>query len=203
MLKSNNPFIFFLDLETTGFSPVKNDAIQLAALVAKKEGDEYIKLDTINEFMRPNCRETWTEGAERIHKISLAEALTFQHPRDALVKLLNFLVPYKHENNEPLLFVDHSMRMFDYKFLLNAFMKEGLEQSFAKVFNPQHYESTVTIANTYKPATGLQNSKLGTVAEYFKIELDHHEASSDVNACFEIYKQFKKMKLGLGFFDDD
>lgn len=202
-MKSNNPYIFICDLETTGFSYTKNDVIELAGIIVEKKGDEYVRLNSFYGRCRPYSRDTWTTGAERIHKIPLSEALKFQHPRQMLIKFLNFLVPYKSNNNKPLLFVSHCKNKFDIKFVYHAFVKEAIHPSFCKVFNFEFTESTVDLADKYKSMTGLTDSKLPTVADYFNIKMDHHKAMADTEACFEIYKEFKKMKLGLGIFHEE
>lgn len=202
-MKNNNPYIFITDLETTGFSPMRNDMIELAGIIAKKDDDgKYQKIATFNERCRPYSRESWTEGAEEAHKITLHEALGFQHPRGMLINFLNFMVPFKSASNWPLTFVFHGKNKFDFKFLMNAFMKEDLVYSFYKIFNMGNVESTYDLYSKYKHVLGLENLKLPTLAKYFDIHLDHHSAPSDANACFEIYKIVKEAKFGLGLFQD-
>jgi DNA polymerase III epsilon subunit-like protein len=198
-----NPYVHFIDLETTGFSPSKNDVIEVAAIIAKKQNDgTLIRVDQFNEFCSPYHEDRWTIGAEKIHRISKRRAFSEQHPRKLLIKYLHFLKEYKDKDNNPLLYVCHSKNFFDYRHHFNMFLKEGLQDSFNKVFSLERYESTINLAEKYISATGLENSKLPTLAEYFNVELDHHNALSDANACFEIYKILKKYKTGLGLFDE-
>lgn len=188
-----NNYIFVTDIETTGFSPNKNDIIELAGIIVKKEGDNLKYIDSFCERCRPYSIDSWTAGAEMIHKIRMDEAFTFQHPRKMLINLLKFLLPYKHDDNLPLLFICHAKNKFDYKFIKNAFLKEGLINSFHKVFSENNYESTIDLASKYKDVLGVDNLKLSTLADYFNVELSHHEAFSDANACLEIYKKLKNM----------
>lgn len=197
MKTASNPYLFIVDLETTGFSPRKNDVLEIAAIVAKKTGDEYEIVSTFNESSRPYSKSSWTFSAENVHGISFAEAMTYQVPRKMLIKLMYFLVPFRVENDKPLLFVCHAKNKFDFKFLEEAFFKEQLQDSFRKIFNRDHYESTHDIANNYKSAFGVPNLKLNTLAEYFDIKLDHHKAFSDATACYLIYKRLKKMGYQL------
>ena len=197
-----NKYIFVTDIETTGFSPKKNDIIELAGIIVKKNGDDFELIDSFSENCRPYSRSTWTVGAEMIHKIGIHEAFSFQHPRKMLINFLKFLLPYKHSDNLPLLFVCHAKNKFDYKFIKEAFEKEMLVSSFNKVFSEKKYESTIDIAQKYKSALGVENLKLPTLAEYFDIKLNHHEATSDANACLEIYKKLKNMGYQTELFDN-
>lgn len=192
-MKSKNKFIFIADLETTGFSPVTNDIIELACIVAKKINGEYVKINSFCDRCSPVNEKSWTFGAEKIHKIPRHVAFGYQEPRKMLIKLLHFLKMFKHHDNEPLLFVYHGKNKFDFKFLDQAFFKAGLKSSFEKVFNTDYIESTCEIARKYQSALGLDNSKLNTLCDHFGIELDHHKALSDTNATFELYKKLKKM----------
>lgn len=201
--KFENPYLFFEDLETTGFSPKKNAIIQLSGIIAKPIDGELQEVARFNEFCRPGKNDYWSEGAEEHHGIPYHKAIKFQEPRKMLIKFLHFLLPFKSEDNSPIKFVCHAKNKFDLKFTKELFIKEGLITSFDKVFNDDHYESTIDLAEKYKSVTGLKNNKLDTLTSYFEINHNHHEGLSDALACFQIYKNFKKMKLGLGLFHDE
>ena len=193
ILKKNNPYTFFVDLETTGFSPTKNDIIQLAGIIVK----ENVVVASFNEFCRPSYPETWGAGAEKIHKITLYQAMRFQPQRIMLIKLMKFLAPYRIDSDPIIKFTSHAKGKFDYRFLLDCFIRENLGDSFFRVFSERKYESTITLADNCKKITGLESSKLSELAEYFDLELDHHAAESDVNCCFEVYKRLKEMDKGI------
>ena len=187
-----NPYAFICDVETTGFSPVKNDIIQLAGIVVDLESHE--TKSEFNEFCRPITPDSWGEGAERVHKISKQRAYGFQHPRKMGIKFLHFIKPYKTDDNLPLQFIFHAMGKFDWDFFRNTFRKVKLLNSIYKVFDDNHFESTITMANQYRSVTGLNSAKLNVLADHFNIKFNHHEALSDVYATFEIWKIFKKMQ---------
>ena len=107
-----NSHIMICDCETTGFSEFKHDLISFSAKVTDYNLD--IK-DEITVYARPK-KERWTQGAEKIHKISLEEALTFPEPRETAIQLLHFLKPFKTDSNKPLLFVSHDTSGFDFRF---------------------------------------------------------------------------------------
>jgi len=194
-LKTTNPYIFFCDVETTGFSPLYNDVIQVACIVADKDLNI---IDTFDGGIRPTSRKNWTMKSQEVHGITFNEALRFPPGKKVAIDLLWFLNRFKADDNQPLLFVAHEYHGFDFKFFENIFRRENLDNSFRKVFNYNCRESTLEMADKYKKVTGLDKSKLNILAEYFNIYLDHHSAVSDVNACYEVYKNFKNMKFGLG-----
>lgn len=184
-------FISFIDVETTGFDPWRNEIIQLACIITDKEAKN--ELDVFNQYCRPLCPTQWTNGAEKVHRITLNEALNFQHPFDMAVNFLNFLKPYKGDSvyHEPKInFVCHSKGRFDYRFLETFFRKLELQYSFWKVFDSKLYESTIDCVKD--SFVKLPNEKLSTIAKYIKFDLNHHEALSDTRACKEIYKYFKR-----------
>ena len=49
-----------------------------------------------------------------------------------------------------------------------------------------------TISLAKKNIVGLKNYKLNTIADYYQLELDHHEALSDAIVCAEIYCNIQK-----------
>lgn len=194
-----NKFLFFVDLETTGFSWNYHDIIQLSGIITDYELNE---LAVFDQFSRPQGFHRWSQGAEDHHGIPFHRANKFQDQRKMLIKFMHFLKPYIIEG-QTIKFVCHAKNYFDYKFVKETFINQDLANSFNKAFSKDNYESTIDLAEKFKPATGLSNNKLNTVADHFNIELDHHEALSDANACKSIYKRFKGMKQGLGLFHED
>lgn len=189
------PYLFFTDIETTGFSPRKHDIIEIACLMVKECDNEYKVLSSFHETCCPYSKKNWTFGAEQMHGITFSEASTYQHPRKMLIKLLHFLNKYRSESS--FTFICHAKNHFDFNFLNEAFFKEQLQDSFKKVFNKDDYESTHDIASKYKSAFGVPDLKLSTLADYFDVDLDHHKALSDVECCLEIYKKLKKLGYQL------
>jgi len=187
-----NPYGFVFDVETTGFSPIDNDIIQLAGQVFDLESHEV--LATFNQFCKPITPNGWEKGAEAVHGISEAEANTFQDPRKMGIKFLHFIKPFKDENDLPLKMVYHAKGQFDWWFLRSTFRKVKLLNSLYRVFEDNYFQSTVTLADRNKRTTKLPNSKLNTVADYLEVKLDHHEALSDVKASFEAYKFFTNIE---------
>lgn len=203
-MKAKNPYLFITDMETSGFSPMKNDVVELAAIIAIRHDDGgFGRIATFHERCRPYGRKSWSTGSENVHGISFDEAVHFQPARKMLIKLLHFLLPYKSDENHPLKFICHAKGRYDYRFLEAAFNKEFLGSSFQKVFDKSNYESTHDLAVKYKDVYGWENLRLNTLCEYFEIELDHHRALSDTDACFELYKKLKRMAYQTDFLESE
>jgi len=193
----NNPYIIACDIETDGFSHNKNNILELAGVIAVKKNNQYEIIDQFCQRCRPYDFKHWSVGAEKIHKITMSEAKAAQHPRKMLINFMKFLKPYKAENNDPILFIDHSKNRFDYKFIKHLFMKEELLQSFWRVFKEDHHKSTVDLIKKYQHILGLPDAKLSTAADYFNIELDHHNALSDAIACIKLFQILENYKIGI------
>jgi len=177
---SGNEHIMICDCETTGFSEKQHDMITFSAMIVDFNLD--IK-DKVTVYARPK-KERWTIGAQKVHKFSLAEALTFPDPRKTAIQLLHFLKPFKTDDNRPILFVSHDTSGFDSRFFKSFFMNNMLIESYWKVFKDEYKLSTISMARRM----GIEDNKLDTWANRLNLELNHHEAESDRNACFEVFK---------------
>lgn len=174
-----------VDIESSGFSNKKNDMIQLAAVEIY---DDYTLGETFFCSLKPARTQYWSPNAEKVHGITLTEALDFDSRRDSLIRFMHWLK--RLESQFPLTFISHSKNQWDYKFVKETFLKEVLHESFEKVFSSYMHESTIDLSKELLP--GLRNYKLSTVCEHLRIDLNHHQALSDAIACAKIYCFLKK-----------
>lgn len=170
-----------VDIETTGFNQSKNDIIQLAAVLMD---NDFNIIKEFNEFMKPVYPQYWSVKAEKIHRISIEKAMQFQDRRLALIKLMHLVKEYI--DLFPLAFIYHGKGGFDYRFLKDKFISEGLVSKFEMMFNSDQVESTVEMASKYLFS---EDYKLSTLCKKFNIELNHHDALSDARACALIYRE--------------
>ena len=171
----------YCDIESTGFDPIRNDLVSIALIVANRE---MVKVGEFYETAKPDFNKFYSEEAEEIHGFGMAQLMSFQNPRVLCLNLLKFLKPYKDQFNFPQLFVSHSLRSFDYKFMQWLFMKQDLQNSLWKVLRPDFQRSTILEGR----AAGYSDNKLNVWADRLGIELDHHDAASDTNCCYEVDK---------------
>jgi DNA polymerase-3 subunit alpha len=174
----------WLDGETTGLDPIKNDIVQLACIpvIAGVEQEE-----TFNQFCQPVNWNAIDEGAVAIHGITEAQMRTFQTPGTMVHHLIQFAKSFNCK------FIIAGFNVgFDKDFLAATFKKVGREKEFFEVFASD-------IRDTYKRAKKLkaqlptQNLKLGTLCKHFNIEIDAHDALSDISATIKLDKVLSDM----------
>lgn len=175
-----NPYIMVCDCETTGFSDKKHELISFSASIHDYDLD---KKEEITVYARPKPI-SWTKKAQEIHGFTLENALAFPHPRKTAIEILHFLKPFKTDDNKPLLFVSHDTSGFDRRFVKSFFMNQMLINSYWKVFKDEFCLSTINMARNI----GIKENKLNIWANKLGKELKHHEAESDRNMCFEVFK---------------
>ena len=174
---------FFIDVETTGFDYLSNCVIELAC-ACEINGE----LKTFNQKIRPLSKAKWSVGAERVHGISYDQAANFTHPKIACHDFLGFLeqlAPYERYGL-PHHFWYHGNNAFDWHFVAGLFLKQDLLFELRKYLQGSYVFSTIDLA---KNKLQLTNYKLSTVCDYLDIELNHHQALSDAQACMEIHRR--------------
>ena len=174
MYKLKTGVRIFCDLETSGLSPMSHSVL-VASFILLKENEVIRK----TFYGRPESVEKWDEGAEKIHKISLWDAMRFPTHTQMASEMLEFLQPCDE-------FWFHGLRKFDWIRLEGLFFKTGQVFDFRKKCPIYTVRSTIELA---KQKLQLENYKLNTVSNRLGIDLDHHSAESDVNACYEIWRQ--------------
>ncbi len=181
-----NKYKLVVDTETTGLKTFTHDIIAIGAIILDEKNEI---IDSFKDNAQPQSFDQWTESAEAIHKISKFDAARFKTQKEMVIDMMKWIKPYKHENNYPMEFISHSNGAFDFRFLEAAYTKLDLYFSFTKILSREKHTSTIQLAKEKIPS--MENYKLSTLANYFSIELNHHEAMSDAIACAKIYKNLK------------
>ena len=172
----------FIDVETTGFDPIKNEMIEIAGIVAKQipQAGRGPKLEIIDEFefkIKPEHLETADPEALRINGYNEAEWL-FAPSLTEVMKAIS-------EKTIDAILVAQNV-MFDHGFLQAAFQKTGVQ-------NKMHYHKLdlipMAFAKLYHDEKAV-HFNLRALAEYFSIKNEKaHSALSDIRTTFEIYKR--------------
>ena len=174
----------FFDLETTDKYPVSAEILTGYFFST----DENFK--KIDECYIESQVDNYKIDSFEIHGISKAQAMKFPPKREALRKMISYML--KHKNN---FFVCHAngdimgkKGYFDWQVIMMQmhFLSDDAYWFFLKNFSQTKVISTHTIA---KKTLKLQNYKLNTIAKYFNIELNHHEAKSDTIATAKIFEK--------------
>ncbi|MCK5347518.1 MAG: ribonuclease H-like domain-containing protein, partial [Candidatus Heimdallarchaeota archaeon] len=153
-----------LDIETTGFDFVKNEIIEIGAVRYEKGQQK----ETFSVFVKP--LQPVPKFIKQLTHITDKQLAGGDKISDALVKLLEFVGTD--------LIVCHNTS-FDIGFLNTKYAANGFPK-----FSNQTLD-TLDLSRIYLPF--ITNHKLGTVAEYFQIDLSNaHRAYYDAIATAEI-----------------
>jgi DNA polymerase-3 subunit alpha len=182
----------WLDSETTGLDPLKNDIIQLACIpvIAGKE-----QSSTFNQYCQPINWSAIDQEALDINKISRDKLPTFQKAE----AIVNNLVVYLKQFNTKFTIAGFNVG-FDKDFLAALFKKVNRENDYIDLFT-QDIRDTFKRAKKLKAQLPTQNLKLGTLCAHFGIEIDAHNALSDISATIKLDKILSDMLGETEVFD--
>ncbi len=173
----DSPCVVF-DIETTGFSPLKNKIIEIGAV--RVEGGKIT--DKFSTFVNPEVPIPFE--IEQLTGINDGMVLDAPVIEKVLPQFLEFC--------DGAVMVAHNAA-FDISFIKENARRQGLE------FNPTVLD-TVSLARVLLP--NLNRFKLDTVAKELKISLEnHHRAVDDAGATAEIFVRFIEMLKARDIFD--
>lgn len=187
----------WIDEETTGLDPEKNDVITLSVMIEING-----KIDkSINLKIQPHSWENIDDEALKVNGITREEMKTFDPPDIALDKLLTFFSKYvnKFDKKDKFYFAGYNVKKFDIPFLEQFFIKCG-DDYFWSWFQPQKLDVFDAIHFFYMAGyfRDCENLKLSTIANKMDIPLNAHDAKSDIMAtraiCYKLLDKIKKEK---------
>ena len=178
----NAEVIMYIDVETTGLVANKNDIIDLAILVEVK--GEIVHREKMS--CRPWNPEHVHPKALEVNGRTMEQIMSFPHPEETLNRFKEILNTYK-KDGEKFIFAGYNCQ-FDARFV-DAWMKKAGDTSFEYYFD-YHVYDCYSLFKAFATQRGIEiaNKKLITVAEFFDIELEAHEAMSDIVATHKIFK---------------
>lgn len=173
----------FLDVETTGFDPVKQEIIELGVVVAAQQADGAWR--TVNEIdvkVKPRHIETADKEALRVNGYS-EDAWMFAHTLEQALEELN-------QKAKDAIMVAHNVA-FDYGFIDQAYRSVEMESAMAY----QKFD-TISIAFAKLHADpDIKGYSLRALCEYFGITNEKaHTALADARATFEVFQELMKIK---------
>ena len=176
-----NKYSFVIDIESTGFCPIRNDIISIGIVVL----DDKLKvIDTFYEKAKPDFYKWMNEDtvASHVHGFTLSEMLFFPDRITTIKSLMNFLVKYLCPSHTPRPLFYHAIKGFDYLFMEWFFRKENLEYSLYKIFTFPTSHSTVLLARSL----GYDGNSLDKWAVRMNEKFNHHNALDDAMMCVKI-----------------
>ena len=175
--------ILFFDCETTGTNPELHDITQFAAIV---EIDGVVK-EEVNWRCQPSHWENVDPKALEVTGVSLEELRELETPDKMAKKIKRLFDKYidKFDKNDKFFPAGHNVT-FDLNFLQN-FWKQHIDQYGTGSYqNWKALDSLIFInflmgSGRVKEST-IKDRKLSTIAEWAGVELDAHDALSDIRA---------------------
>lgn len=182
--------IIYFDTETTGIDPFRNGIWQLAYLI---EIDGEIKSEG-NIKMKPFESDEIEPSALKVGGITEKDFECFEPQEIAFKKFVAVLESYvdKYNRNDKFYPSGYNV-IFDLNFVGEWFKKNGEKYGFGsfcnwRMIDPLPVFRWLDFAGLYH----LPDYKLQTVCDAFKIELDAHDAISDIKATRELVKRIEK-----------
>lgn len=168
----------FIDVETTGFDPLKHEVIEIGCLFAKlNEAGVYEELDTFEIKVKPDHIETAQPDALRVNGYD-ASQWVLGHTQEEAFKMVA-------QKCEGCVLVAQNTP-FDYGFLNNGFMRHGIKDPFffAKL-------DTISLAYLrFRKDPSMTSFSLRSLCEKYGIKNEKaHTALADVRATFEVFKK--------------
>lgn len=181
------PKIFWIDLETTGTSHYKHDIIQLAGLV----DIDGVVVEEINLRIKPINMDAIDNKALEVNQKTRAEIAAYPAPQLAFNTFKTHLGKYVDPYDKQDKFVPAGYFVkFDLDFLRSYFRKMK-DKYFGSWFTSVFIDVQTFVAMEVTAGRlSLPNYKLGTVCGVCQIEINAHDALSDIKATRMIYERY-------------
>jgi len=175
--------VFYCDIESTGLDPKKHDIVKLAYII---EIDGEVKRE--DEFcIRPSDFSTVSQKALEVNRLTVEELEHFPVNKLIHTELTQILSIYvnRYDKTDKFVPVGYNVR-FDLDFL-RSFFEKCDDLYFGSYFHNKPIDPLYLLFYLdYLGEIKLPNYKLETVCRHFKIELDAHDAMSDIKATRQL-----------------
>lgn len=174
----------WLDGETTGLDPLRNDIVQLACIPVC--AGQRMPL-SFNQYCQPIDYGAVDPEALAINGLTI-DFLKKQQTPEAMV---NNLVLFAKQFNCKFIIAGYNVG-FDRDFIASLFKKVGREADFLALFTGD-IRDTMRRAKKLKTQLPTPNIKLATLATHFNIPINAHDALSDIEATMQVDKILSDM----------
>lgn len=174
----------WFDVETTGLSHYKNDIIQLACLV---EVNGKI-IDEWESKIRPFDPLNVEPKALQVNGLKMEDIMKYPPPMEVLKGFTTFLTDYVDPFNKGDKFAPAGFNVqFDIDFLSSFFKKCG-SNYYGSFFNYKSIDPLrILHIMDYMGGVDLPNYKLTSCCQHYGININAHEAISDIKATRELF----------------
>ena len=182
--------VLWLDVETTGLDCRKH-GLREVGFIIEIDGVEVDKgVFKINPFTYTTRDVEIDDYALEISKVSIEDLESYDRVSYCFKELMKKLVKYVNVNDKNDCFVIAGYNTaFDIGFIKEWFKEMGLLDSYKDLF---HYKSldvfSIVFALRHIGLNSAENDKLETMCNYFGIEIEAHNALSDIEATKKLYE---------------
>ena len=182
--------VLWLDVETTGLDCRKH-GLREVGFIIEIDGVEVDKgVFKINPFTYTTRDVEIDDYALEISKVSIEDLESYDRVSYCFKELMKKLVKYVNVNDKNDCFVIAGYNAaFDIGFIKEWFKEMGLLDSYKDLF---HYKSldvfSIVFALRHLGINSAENDKLETMCNYFDIEIEAHNALSDIEATKKLYE---------------
>jgi DNA polymerase III subunit epsilon len=176
--------VFWFDTETTGLSSLANDIVQLAYIV-EIDGE----VDDEGEFyISPPVGAEIQEAALQVHGKNRELIQTYPSQRQFMQQFLSLLDSYvdKYDKGDKFIAAGYNVS-FDLDMLRGLWTKQG-QKYFGSYFFGAPLDVLCFVAReVIEGRLPTNQHKLGIVCKHYGVEIDAHDAASDIKATRELY----------------
>lgn len=191
IMRCNVSKLLYFDVETTGLDPVKNDIIQIAGMIVIDGKVEETFNFNISPF--PDNVSYVSQEALDVHGYTLEQILTFPDPIIIYRELIDLFAKYinKYDKTDKFTPAGYNVR-FDMEFLKQFFVK-NCDVYFGSWVNWKMIDPLPILHYLdFCGMISLPDYKLVTVCNYFGIEIQAHDALSDIVATRNVIQILTK-----------
>lgn len=183
---------FIFDLETTGLDPKKHGIIQMAGIISLSDNSKH----KFNFKQKPFPGQQLDPVALEITGTTPEMIEGYADPKQVYKALITLMSKYvdRFDSKDKFIIVGY-----------NSAFDVGFLREFFRLNNDKYYGSWFSSYNMidvhklftalrgsglYPELEALENMKLKTVAEFYKIKIDAHDALSDIYATEKLFDIF-------------
>lgn len=166
-----NEIILWIDTETTGLNPDKNNVFQLGLIITK--GNKVIEIHDWK--IKPHSSDYWDLNAAKVHKKTKEEVYNYPTAEKILPEIIQTFQKYKNA------FIGgHNVHTFD-RNMINAMFKKN---NFSYILNHSCIDTKKIVQNLLPN----QSAKLQTLCSIYNIPIENaHEALSDIYCTINLW----------------
>ncbi len=178
----------WIDIESTGLDPAKNDVVQIALLI--EENGEIVEEAEIK--LRPNPGSVISDAALRTTNSTIEQIQAYPSQAEGLYKFKKVLDGYvsRYDKRDKLFLAGYNIK-FDVDFL-NAAFEKNHDSYFFSYFFSCFIDVKSNVGEYFlQDDIVLPNYKLSTVCSHFGIKFKPHDAMEDIKATRKLYYEIK------------